>query len=134
MTKQDIQNYIDTAIWHAEFTEEDGLWFAEVKSMPGVLAFGDTLNACREQLKDVVEGWVTLRQQRNLPIFINTQTGINTDNLPILEELDRGEAVDKAQTERFLSMLRNTPRGEDRSEKVIIDGYLKSFNVTPKKT
>jgi len=35
---------------------------------PGVYATGVTLEACREELREVLEGWVLLSISRNLPL------------------------------------------------------------------
>ena len=36
--------------------------------MPGVWASGRTLEECRQELKDVVEGWILLSVKRSLDI------------------------------------------------------------------
>lgn len=69
MTHQiDIHNYIDLAIGQATAHQVDDLWQAEVPALLGVLAIGSSLNECLSDLKEVIEGWVEVRQQRNQSI------------------------------------------------------------------
>jgi predicted RNase H-like HicB family nuclease len=57
-----IVHYIDRALRRASYDKlEDGTYVAEVDGLPGVLATADTLEGCRDQLAEVVEGWVLFR-------------------------------------------------------------------------
>jgi predicted RNase H-like HicB family nuclease len=54
--------YIQAALKHAEYTViEDGTYMATVDSLQGVIAIGDTIEECRQDLIEVIEGWVALR-------------------------------------------------------------------------
>jgi hypothetical protein len=52
---------------------------------------------------------------------------INTDNPPILESLDPSCKVDPRQVEKFLDLMRTTPKLPDNSDKVITGDYVKYF-------
>ena len=55
-----------TAYIHAAMTAaryeilEDGTYYGEIPGLPGVLATAETLEACRDELQDVLEGWIIL--------------------------------------------------------------------------
>ena len=69
--------YIEAAISHARFETipEDGTIFGTIPEFPGVWANAETVEACREELAEVLEGWLLL--------------GIaNHDHLPGLDGID----------------------------------------------
>jgi predicted RNase H-like HicB family nuclease len=54
--------YIQAALKHAEYVVlEDGTYMATVDSLQGVIAIGDTIEECRQDMIEVIEGWVALR-------------------------------------------------------------------------
>lgn len=54
--------YIHAALKLAEYdTLEDGSYVATVEGLQGVIAIGDTIEDCRKDLIDVIEGWIALR-------------------------------------------------------------------------
>jgi len=64
-----IRRYLDEALRRAEYDKlEDGSFVAEVAGLQGVLASADTLEACRDQLAEVVEEWILVRVARGLAI------------------------------------------------------------------
>ena len=66
-----LTEYIDAALGRARYELiEDGETpcYGEVPELPGVWARGRTLEGCRRELKDVVEGWILLGLKRSLPI------------------------------------------------------------------
>jgi len=64
-----ILEYIQTAMNKAHYELlEDGEFYGEVPDLAGVLASGSTLEECRTQLQEVLEGWLLLRVSRNLEI------------------------------------------------------------------
>ena len=64
-----IRQYVDEALHRAQYEKlEDGTFSAEVPELRGVLATGDTLEACREELAEVVEEWVLVRVARGLDV------------------------------------------------------------------
>ena len=47
---------------------EDGTFCAEVPELRGVIATGDTLEECRDQLAEVIEEWVLVRVSQGLEV------------------------------------------------------------------
>ncbi|MEA5616467.1 type II toxin-antitoxin system HicB family antitoxin [Cronbergia sp. UHCC 0137] len=67
-----LTNYIHTAMHKANYELlEDGIFYAEIPECKGVWANGDTLEICREELQDALEGWIILglRLGHTLPIL-----------------------------------------------------------------
>lgn len=52
----------------------DGTYFGEIKNIQGIWADGTTLEACRDELRDVLESWivVSLRHGDTIPEFDRT--------------------------------------------------------------
>ena len=65
-----IAEYIQEALNRAkyELIEDDEPYYGEIPELQGVYATGKTLEDCREQLKDVIEGWILLSIRQGLPI------------------------------------------------------------------
>ncbi len=64
-----IARYIDKALRRAHYAEADpGVYCATVPGLRGVLATGSTLEACHDQLAEVVEAWVLVRIARGLTV------------------------------------------------------------------
>lgn len=51
-----------------EITEEDDSFYGEIPAIPGVWANAKTLDACREELESVLEGWLLLSVADHSPI------------------------------------------------------------------
>lgn len=67
-----LTNYIRIAMQKATYELlEDGTFYGEIPECPGVLANATTLESCREELQDILEGWIILglRLGHNLPIL-----------------------------------------------------------------
>jgi predicted RNase H-like HicB family nuclease len=79
-----LTDYISAAMRRAAYKQypEDGSYWGEIPDFPGVWANADTLEACRDELEEVLEGWLILGLRRN-------------DQLPVLDgiDLDVKEAV-----------------------------------------
>jgi predicted RNase H-like HicB family nuclease len=45
---------------HYEIVEDDGTFYGSIPAIPGVWANAGTLEACREELESVLEGWLLL--------------------------------------------------------------------------
>ncbi len=63
--------YIETSMRHATYEIlEDSTYYGEIPGFQGVYANADTLEACRDQLKGVLEGWIVLglRLGHGLPV------------------------------------------------------------------
>jgi len=64
-----ILNYIQAAMRHATYELlEDGIFYGEIPSCQGVNASGDTLEACRNELMEVLEEWMLFRVYRKLSL------------------------------------------------------------------
>jgi len=62
-----ITDYINEALHRARYFVVDGDTFCgTVPGLPGVIATGATLEACRDQLAEVVEEWVLVRVSQRL--------------------------------------------------------------------
>ena len=64
---------------------EDGTYAGKIPQCPGVVAFGDSLYRCQEDLRSALEGWliVKIRYGDKLPVI----GGINLNKkIPILKE------------------------------------------------
>jgi predicted RNase H-like HicB family nuclease len=69
---QMLTNYIRTAMQKATYELlEDGTFYGEIPDCQGVWANAATLEACREDLQDALEGWIILglRLGHTLPIL-----------------------------------------------------------------
>lgn len=65
-----IREYIEAALRHAryEIIKDEEPYYGEVPELQGVWATGKTLEECRQNLTEVVDGWVLVRLARGLPI------------------------------------------------------------------
>lgn len=66
-----IREYIQEALERAKYELIDNAgepYYAEVPGLAGVWATGETLEQCRRNLADVIEGWLLLRLRRGLDI------------------------------------------------------------------
>jgi predicted RNase H-like HicB family nuclease len=79
--------YISKAMMKAVYEKlEDGTYSGKIPQCPGVIAFGETLYQCQEELRSVLEGWliVKIRHGDKLPVI----GGINLNNkMPTLKEM-----------------------------------------------
>jgi predicted RNase H-like HicB family nuclease len=65
-----LTNYIRAAMHRAkyEILSGDGTFYGEIPGFDGVYANADTLEACREELEEVLEEWILFRISKNLPL------------------------------------------------------------------
>lgn len=64
-----ISRYVTQALERADYRViEDGTFAATVRGLRGVVATGNTLEACRRELAEVVEEWVLVRVARGLHV------------------------------------------------------------------
>ena len=65
-----LLEYVQSALRHAtyEILVDDGSFYGAIPECAGVYANSDNLEACREELREVLEGWVLLRIHKNLPL------------------------------------------------------------------
>jgi predicted RNase H-like HicB family nuclease len=65
-----LTQYIQLAMHRAIYQLlEDDTFYGEIPGFPGVYANAETLEACRDLLQEVLEGWIILglRLQHQLP-------------------------------------------------------------------
>jgi predicted RNase H-like HicB family nuclease len=64
-----IRQYVETALCKAHYEKlRDGIFYGEVPRLRGVLATSASLEACRDQLAEVVEECVLVRVARGLSV------------------------------------------------------------------
>ncbi|TAE23238.1 MAG: type II toxin-antitoxin system HicB family antitoxin [Cytophagales bacterium] len=78
-----ITEYIQQALRKAHYEVEEGMFYGEIPGFDGIVAYGDTLESCREQLIEVLEGWIIV--------------GIRHGHaLPVVDEIDLNPVVEAA--------------------------------------
>ncbi|KAA0229966.1 type II toxin-antitoxin system HicB family antitoxin [candidate division KSB1 bacterium] len=65
-----LMNYIDTTMRKAryEILPDDGTFYGEIPGFDGVYANTNSLETCREELREVLEEWIMFRISRNLSL------------------------------------------------------------------
>lgn len=65
-----LTEYIEEALKTAryEIIEDEDSYYGEIDKLKGVWAAGKTLEECRDNLKEVIEGWILLSIKRGLSI------------------------------------------------------------------
>jgi len=61
-----LREYISAAMRQAKYELIDqpgNSYFGEIVACPGVLAVGKTLEECRENLEEALDGWLVLKLQ-----------------------------------------------------------------------
>ena len=82
-----ITEYIEAALAIAryELIADEEPYYGEVSELPGVWASGKTLEECRRNLKEVIEGWIIVRLRKGLSI-----PPVDGHRIEELEELEVG--------------------------------------------
>ena len=79
--------YVQAAMQHAEFEQmEDGRYFGTISVCPGLWADGDTLDAARETLREVMEDWILVKVRFGdvMPVI----DGVDINPQPVYAEAD----------------------------------------------
>ena len=65
-----ILEYVEEALKraHYEIIDDKEPYYGEISELKGVWATGKTLEECRNNLRDVIEGWILLSIKRGLTI------------------------------------------------------------------
>jgi predicted RNase H-like HicB family nuclease len=65
-----IHEYVQAALEsaHYEMIEDEEPYFGEIPELQGVWATGRTLEECRRNLAETIEGWILIRTRQNLEI------------------------------------------------------------------
>jgi predicted RNase H-like HicB family nuclease len=80
--------YIASALRHAKYeTLEDGTFMATVEGLRGVIAVGDTIEECREDLIQAIEGWIALglRMGHSIPSIDGHSIDVSTEPVTVVE-------------------------------------------------
>jgi predicted RNase H-like HicB family nuclease len=67
-----LTEYIQTALRLAHYEiMESGRYWGEIPGLDGVWAEGETLESCRDELREVLEGWLILglRLGHKIPVL-----------------------------------------------------------------
>ena len=66
-----IIQYIQEALQRAHYElirDDEEPYYGEIPDLKGVWASGKTLEACRQNLVEVLEGWIFIHLRKGLPI------------------------------------------------------------------
>ena len=77
-----ITQYVQGAMKRATYEVlQDGTFCGEIPGFRGVLANAPTLEECREELQEVLEGWIIvgLRMGHELPIVDTIDLGVKAN-------------------------------------------------------
>ncbi|MCX9009618.1 MAG: type II toxin-antitoxin system HicB family antitoxin [Candidatus Methanoperedens sp.] len=87
-----ILEYINAALEKAkyEIIEDDEPYYGEVPELKGVWATGKTLEECRKNLAETIEGWIILRLRKGLPI--PPIGNVKFEEIKVMESLDKIDA------------------------------------------
>jgi len=55
-----------------EILQDDRTFYGEIPEFDEMYANADTLEACRDELEEVLEEWILFRVSRNLPTLVGT--------------------------------------------------------------
>jgi len=77
-----LTDYIQAAMRPARYEIlQDGTFYGEIADCPGVYADAETLEACREQLREVLEDWIVLglRMGHAFPVIDGISLGVEAE-------------------------------------------------------
>jgi predicted RNase H-like HicB family nuclease len=66
-----LTEYIEAALARARYElidDKETPYYGEIPELPGVWASAESLERCRAELKEAVEGWLLLSIKRSLPM------------------------------------------------------------------
>lgn len=84
-----LTNYIRGALSRAEFERlEDGTYGGAIPGFAGLATVGDTIDECRENLQDALEGWLvlSLRHDHQLPAIDGEDLSLQVEEEVVLDE------------------------------------------------
>lgn len=77
-----LSDYIDKAMQQAKYDKlEDGSFVGRIPPCPGVIAFNDTLRACQQELRSVLEDWILVGLGFKHPLPVIDGLDLNTEIL-----------------------------------------------------
>ncbi len=64
-----LMQYIHSAMRKATYDKlEDGSFCGKITQCPGVIAFGESLYQCQEELQEALEGWIIVKLRHGDPL------------------------------------------------------------------
>ncbi len=82
-----FSEYISACLRRAKYEIlEDGIYMATVGGLQGVIAVGDTIEECRQDLIEVIEGWIALRLRMgdSIPPIDGVTIDISTEPIAVV--------------------------------------------------
>ena len=82
-----LTDYVERALAQAGYDKlEDGTFTGQIPPCKGVVAFGDTLRECQDELRSTLEDWifVGLKLGHSLPVI----AGIDLNKEPLREPVE----------------------------------------------
>ena len=82
-----LTEYVDEAMAQAEFDKlDDGTFSGRIPPCKGVVAFGQTLRDCQDELRSTLEDWILvgLKLGHRLPVV----SGLDLNKEPMRESVD----------------------------------------------
>jgi predicted RNase H-like HicB family nuclease len=78
-----LTTYIRDAMRQAryEILTDDGTFYGEIPGFDGVYANAVTLEACREELEEVLEEWILFRVSKHLPLPVVNQIDLTVKEI-----------------------------------------------------
>lgn len=82
-----LTEYVNQALVQAVYDKlEDGTFAGRIPPCKGVVAFGDTLRRCEDELRSVLEDWILVGLKLRQPLPIIADLDLNRE--PIYEPMD----------------------------------------------
>lgn len=82
-----LSDYVAEALGQATFEKlEDGSYAGRIPSCQGVVAFGNSLRDCENQLRSTLEDWILVGLQLKHPLPVIQ--GIDLNKEPVREPVD----------------------------------------------
>lgn len=63
-----LTDYINGAMRHAEYEQEDGRWYCRIPGLQGLWADGSTVEECRTELRSALEDWILFGLVNGYPV------------------------------------------------------------------
>ncbi|HOT90842.1 MAG TPA: type II toxin-antitoxin system HicB family antitoxin [Anaerolineae bacterium] len=75
-----LSDYVEEALAQAVYDKlEDGTFAGRVPSCVGVIAFGDTLRQCEDNLRSTLEDWILVGLKLNHPLPLIADIDLNLE-------------------------------------------------------
>jgi len=80
-----LTHYLKTALRKAHYglLPDNGQYYGEIPECNGVYATAKTLEACRDELEEVLEEWVLFRVHRNLALPVIDGVELSVKEEPV---------------------------------------------------